>query len=166
MTFAVVEWIDVFTRRQYADVVVDSLNYCQKEKGLEIDAWCLMSNHLHLIISSSKGELSDVLRDFKKFTASKILKSIENNVQESRRAWMLWIFKSAGAKNSNNKIYQFWRQSNQPKELETNKFKDEKLNYIHMNPVEAGVVNEAEHYRYSSAIDYSGGKGLVEVCFL
>ncbi|MEP2026646.1 hypothetical protein [Reichenbachiella sp.] len=63
---------------------------------------------------------------------------------------MLWIFKSAGKKNSNNKIYQFWcgttiRQNNQPKELETNKFKDEKLDYIHMNPVSAGLVNEPEY---------------------
>ncbi|WP_420579834.1 REP-associated tyrosine transposase [Reichenbachiella sp.] len=166
ITFAVVEWVDVFTRRQYTEVVIDSLNYCQKEKGLEIYAWCLMSNHLHLIISSKEGRLSDTLRDFKKFTASKILSSIENNYKESRKGWMLWIFKSAGKKNTNNKIYQFWRQNNHPKELETNKFKDEKLNYIHMNPVETGLVNEPEHYRYSSAVDYCGGKGLVRICFL
>ncbi|MEP3387456.1 MAG: transposase [Reichenbachiella sp.] len=166
ITFAVVEWIDVFTKRQYAKIVIDSLNYCRKEKGLEIYAWCLMSNHLHLIISSKEGRLSDTLRDFKKYTASMILSSIEDNKKESRRSWMLWIFGSAGKKNANNKIYQFWQQNNQPKELETNYFKDQKLNYIHMNPVEAGLVNEPEEYRYSSAIDYSGGKGLVEICFL
>ncbi|MEP2026645.1 MAG: transposase [Reichenbachiella sp.] len=73
ITFAVVEWIDVFTRRQYAEIVIDSLNHCQKGKGLEIYAWCLMSNHLHLIISSAEGRLSDTLRDFKKYTSSTIL---------------------------------------------------------------------------------------------
>lgn len=79
---------------------------------------------------------------------------------------MLWIFKSAGERNVNNKVYQFWRQNNQPKELMSNEFKDQKLHYAHVNPVEAGIVNEPVHYRYSSAIDYSGGKGLVDVCFL
>ncbi len=166
ITFAVVEWVDVFSRKEYAEIVIESLKYCQKEKGLTIYAWCLMSNHIHLIISSDKGELSAVLRDFKKFTSSQIIKSIEGNKTESRKNWMLWIFKSAGIKNSNNKKYQFWRQNNQPKELVSNSFKDEKLNYIHMNPVEAGLVEEPEYYRYSSAINYLNGRGLLEIVFL
>lgn len=166
ITFAVVEWVDVFTRKDYVEIVIDSLKFCQQEKNLEIYAWCIMSNHVHLIVSSPDGKLSDILRDFKKFTSNTILKSIENNKQESRRNWMLWIFKSAGRKNANNTNYQFWRQNNQPKELETNYFKDEKLNYIHMNPVEAGTVHEPEHYMYSSAIDYAGKKGLIDVLLL
>ena len=124
------EWVDVFTRKRYAEIVIGSLKYCQKEKGLIVYAWCLMSNHIHLIISSDKGELSAVLRDFKKFTSSQIIKSIEDSKIESRKNWMLWIFKSAGIKNSNNKKYQFWRQNNQPKELISNDFKGEKLNYL------------------------------------
>lgn len=90
ITFAVVEWVDVFTRKEYPNLVVESLQYCQKEKGLIIYTWCLLSNHLHLIISDQEGfTLSDILRDFKKFTSSSILKAIENNAQESRRNWML-----------------------------------------------------------------------------
>ena len=166
VTFAIVEWIDVFTRKQYADIVIDSLKYCQKEKGLEVYAWCIMSNHIHLIVSSPDGKLSDIVRDFKKHTSKTIIKAIEDNRQESRRNWMLWIFKSAGNKNTNNTNYQFWRQDNQPKELETNHFKEQKLNYIHQNPVESGVVIEAQHYMYSSAIDYAGGKGLLDILFL
>ena len=164
ITFAVVEWVDVFTRREYAEVVIDSLNFCTERKGLEIYAWCLMPNHLHLICAT-KGSilLSDILRDFKKFTAGTILKAIEDNAQESRRNWMLWIFKAAGSRNSKNIMYQFWQQENHPIELLTNRFKDEKLHYIHQNPVTAGLVNEPEHYRYSSAIDYAGGKGLIKV---
>lgn len=79
---------------------------------------------------------------------------------------MLWIFKSAGTRNSNNKRYQFWKQNNQAKQLISNDFKDEKLNYIHINPVESGLVEEPEHYRYSSAIDYVDGKGLLDIVFL
>lgn len=167
ITFAVVEWVDVFTRKEYANLVVESLRYCQKEKGLIIYGWCLLSNHLHLIISTQEGvALSDILWDFKKFTSSAILKAIENNAQESRRNWMLWLFRAAGEKNRKNTKYQFWRQDNHPLELITSTFKDEKLRYLHYNPVEAGLVAKPEHYLYSSAIDYAGGKGLIPVDYL
>ena len=163
LSFAVVEWIDIFTRRVYCEIVVDSLNHCVQKKGLIVYAWVIMSNHLHLIVSAKDDNLSDVLRDFKKFTAREILKSINNDNIESRKNWMLWLFRSAGAKNKRNKVYQFWRQDNHPEELGTNNFKDQKLDYIHMNPVQAGIVDEPEHYRWSSARDYAGIRGLVEV---
>lgn len=89
VTFAVVEWVDVFTRKMYADMVVESLRFCQCEKGLRIHAWCIMSNHIHLIISAEENSLSDILRDFKKFTSRKVIKAIEENLLESRRNWML-----------------------------------------------------------------------------
>ena len=110
LTFATIEWADVFTRRDYAEIIVQSLGYCQTEKGLTIYGWCLMSNHLHLIVSADEGDLSDILRDFKTFTARSILKAIEENNRESRKRWLLWLFRSAGEKNTNNKHYQFWRQ--------------------------------------------------------
>ncbi|ELR70159.1 transposase [Fulvivirga imtechensis AK7] len=66
-----------------------------------------MSNHLHLIVSAKDDNLSDVLRDFKKFTAREIIKSINNDNIGSRKNWMLWLFRSAGAKNKRNKDYQF-----------------------------------------------------------
>lgn len=79
---------------------------------------------------------------------------------------MLWIFRAAGEKNKKNQKYPYWQQDNQPKELVSNSFKEEKLQYLHRNPVEAGLVWEPEHYVYSSATDYAGGKGLVEISFL
>ena len=109
ITFAVVDWIDVFTRLAYKQVIVESLAYCQKEKGLAIYGWCLMTNHLHLVVSAKEDHnLSDILRDFKKYTAKTILEDLQTNKKESRRAWILWMFKKAGAVNSNNKVYQFW----------------------------------------------------------
>ncbi|MGD1839943.1 MAG: transposase [Thermonemataceae bacterium] len=109
VTFAVVYWIDVFSRLHYKDLVVDSLNFCASKKGLTIYAWCLMSNHIHLIISAKEGfQLSDILRDFKKYTASQIIASIQEE-PESRREWMLWMFKRAGKKNARNTHHQFWQ---------------------------------------------------------
>jgi putative transposase len=158
--------IDVFTRSIYTDIILESLKYCQKEKGLRIHAWCIMSNHLHLMISTKMNHhLSDVLRDFKKFTSKQIISAIEDKENiESRRGWMLWLFKKAGEGNSKNTNYQFWQQENHPIELITNKFIDQKLQYIHENPVKAGLVDEPWEYRYSSARDYMNNqKGLLDV---
>jgi putative transposase len=165
ITFAVIEWVDVFTRKIYADIIVESLQFCQKEKGLKIHAWCIMSNHLHLIVSTKEDILlSNVLRDFKKFTASKIINAIEQNKKESRRNWMLWIFKSAGAKNNRNTNYQFWQQDNHPIECSTNEILQTRMAYLHENPIRAGFVLHEWDYVYSSAIDYyKNGKGLIEI---
>ncbi len=83
ITFAVVKWIDIFTRKEYQKIIIDSLKYCQKQKRLIIYAWCLMSNHIHLIISAKNNDLSDILRDFKKYTSKKIITNIIKNPKES-----------------------------------------------------------------------------------
>jgi len=128
----------------------------------------MMSNHLHLILSvDENNNLSDVLRDFKKFTSSNIIKAIKNNNHESRQNWMLWIFKKAGKENKRNKDYQFWQQENHPVELSGNEMIDQRLNYLHNNPVKSGAVRCAEEYVYSSAIDYyTKEKGLIEIDFI
>ena len=164
---AVVDWVDVFTRRMYRDAILESLRYCQEKKGLTLYAWCIMSNHLHLIIASKTGyRLSSTFRDFKKFTANQILKLIEQEYSESRKEWMLQLFRQAGQANSNNRHYQFWRQDNHPVEVQSNKFMDQKLEYVHLNPVQAGIVESPEEYLYSSARDYAGKKGLLDIEFI
>jgi hypothetical protein len=94
--------------------------------------------------------------------------AIKENIQESRKDWMLTIFKEQGTSNSRNRNYQFWRQDNQPKELYAPEFTVQKLNYIHNNPVEAGLVEKPEDYLYSSARNYKYGNssGLLPVVFL
>ncbi|GGK76514.1 transposase [Rufibacter glacialis] len=163
VSFATVNWIDVFTRREYRDIFVESLQFCIKHKGLEVYAWCLMSNHVHLIIGSTGEKLENILRDLKRHTSKELTKAIEENSRESRRAWMLWMFERAGTKNPNNTKYQFWQQQNHPIELSSNVMVEQRLEYLHQNPVVAGWVEEPEHYLYSSARDYAGLKGLVEV---
>jgi len=163
VSFATVNWIDVFVRRQYCDIIVESLLYCIENKGLELYAWCIMSSHVHLIISSEHGNLSDIMRDMKRHTSKKILALMEDDIQESRREWMLWMFGRAGKKNSNNEKYQFWQQHNHPIELVSTEMIMQRLNYLHNNPVESGAVDEAQNYLYSSARDYCGVKGLLPV---
>jgi REP element-mobilizing transposase RayT len=166
VTSTVVEWVDAFTRSQYCDIVVNSLAYCIKNKGLVLHAWVIMPSHIHLIISRNGADsLSDIMRDFKKFTSSEIKEAIQT-IPESRRNWMLWIFKSAAAQNSNNKNFQFWQQENHPEELISAKFMRQKLDYIHNNPVSAHLVDAPERYVYSSAKDYCGARGLLPVAML
>lgn len=107
ITFAVVEWVDVFTRPDYTTILIDSLQYCIEKKGLILHAWCIMPSHVHLIASAAEGFLlSDILRDLKKFCSKKIIDAILDHPKESRRYWMLWLFKQAGERNSNNLHYQ------------------------------------------------------------
>ena len=79
------EWIDFFSRKTYADIVLDSLRYCINNKGLKVHAWCIMSNHLHLILSAPDGDLSGIIRVFKKFTSKAIIQEIETSKTESRK---------------------------------------------------------------------------------
>jgi len=165
ITFSVIQWIDVFTRKEYCQIVVDSLNYCVQNKGLKVHAWCLMSNHIHLIISCDPpNQLSDILRDFKKYTSSHIIKALEENTYESRRNWMLWIFRKAGERNKRNNEYQFWQQDNHPVECSTNEILESRIKYLHENPIRARIVWFEGDYVYSSGIDYyKEEKGLVEL---
>ena len=167
ITFAVVEWVDVFSRQEYRDIVVQSLDFCQKEKGLKLHGWVIMTNHLHLLMSAGENStLSEILRDFKKYTSTEIIRALERNTIESRQRWMLEIFREAGSQNVRNTIYQFWQQDNRPMECSSYEFTKQKLDYIHNNPVAAGIVSNAEDYIYSSAGDYAGANGLLKIDFL
>jgi REP element-mobilizing transposase RayT len=117
VSFAVVNWIDILIRPAYFKVFADSLDYCRNNKGMALFAYCIMPSHIHLLFRDDNENPSGLLRDFKGFTSKKMIASIMKNPQESRREWMLWMFKRAGAKNSNVKEYQFWQQNNHPIEL-------------------------------------------------
>jgi putative transposase len=160
LTCTVSEWADVFTRKEYRDVLINSLRFCIQNKGLQLYSWCIMSNHIHFIASAADGHsLPDIIRDFKRHTATTILNSLKQDTFESRREWLLRMF------TTGNERYRFWAEGNEPKIIYSNNFFDQKLNYIHNNPVKAGLVLEAEHYVYSSAFDYAGGKGLLDIVF-
>jgi len=125
-----------------------------------------MSNHVHLIIGTNDKPMQDILRDFKSYTSRILKEEINNHNGESRKEWLVKMFTNAGSKNGNNRDWQLWQQHNHPIELSTNYIMDQKLQYLHMNPVVAGYVSEAAHWKYSSAIDYLGGKGLLDISFI
>lgn len=163
LTFQVVDWVDIFTRKIYRDIVIESLIYCQQKKELQIFGFVIMSNHIHLILNSISGKLSDTVRDIKKFTSSEIIKEVINNPQESRKEWMLNRFSFKAQQHSRNEKYQFWTHENHSIFLYSPKFTQEKLDYIHDNPVRAGIVEKPEDYLYSSARNYAELDSVLEI---
>ncbi len=167
LTFTVVEWLDVFTRPCYKEVVIDSLRHCQQHKGLELFAYCLMTNHLHLIARAAEGqELSAIVRDFKKFTARQVFNAILNNPQESRRQWLEWTLRKQGEFNPKNTYLQLWQQHSHGIQLRSAAVTRQKLEYIHQNPVRAGICYRAEDYVYSSASFYAGLEAVLQVSYV
>lgn len=128
VTFTVIHWIDIFIREEYRRVFIDSLKFCQKEKGLLIGAWCLMTSHAHLILGTNgSNNLENIIRDLKSFTSRHIRKEIENHFGESRKEWMLRSMYKAGVNKSNNNDFQFWQQHNHPIEMNTIEMIDSRL---------------------------------------
>ncbi|HEY8782040.1 MAG TPA: transposase [Mucilaginibacter sp.] len=163
ISFATVFWVDVFVRRIYFDCIVENLNHCVDNKGMEIYAWCIMPSHIHLVFKSTIQRPDELIRDFKSFTSKKLIALINGNIQESRKEWLLNSFKKAAATNSNNTNNQFWQQDNHPIELWSLHVIQQKIDYTHENPVVAGFVENDYEYLYSSARDYCGIQGLVKV---
>jgi putative transposase len=123
---------------------------------------------MHLIVSVDEGRsISDFVRDCKKFTAKRILDDIESNTIESRREWMLHQFKYYASRHSRNEHYQLWQHENHFVEVSSAAFTRQKIDYIHENPVKAGLVYRAEEYVYSSASNYAGIDQIIDVdCLL
>lgn len=108
ISFSVVNWIDVFIRNAYKDILLDSIEYCHKEKGIQVHAFVVMTSHVHMIISKrGTNKLEDIMRDLKKLTAFKIIEAIMNNPGESRKVWLLKLFEESGRLKSNTTKYQF-----------------------------------------------------------
>ncbi len=161
LTLTVVGWIDVFTRKNHKDAIIESLRYCISNKGLNVYSYCLMTNHLHLIVNTNTPhELKDVIRDFKRHTSKTIIEQIKN-APESRREWMLREFEKAGIESTKHKNYKFWQTGNHAIELFNERFLWDKINYIHNNPLEEGFVDRPEDWNYSSASNYQEKESLL-----
>lgn len=168
ITATVVDWVDVFTRNVYRDILIDSFRYCQKNQGLQVYGWVLMPNHFHMVCSFINGnEPGMVLKNIKSFTALKIIDAIINNEQESRKEWMLNVFEKNGKANKSNHRFQFWQHENHPILLENENIFKQRMNYLHENPVRAGFVYEPQEWFYGSGIDHytEKGKGLLEITY-
>jgi putative transposase len=163
VSFAVINWIDLFIRNEYKDIILDSWKHCQANKGLEIYGWCIMTSHIHMIVGTRGEKLENIMRDMKKHTSAELKKAIQQHPGESRKEWILWMMERAGKKNSQNSNFQLWQQDNHPIELFNPKILHQKLDYIHYNPVVAGIVEKPEDYLYSSARNYYDLPGLIDI---
>ncbi|WP_211710311.1 transposase [Mucilaginibacter xinganensis] len=130
---------------------MNNLEYCRKNKGIKVYAYCIMSSHIHLVVANDESNLPAIIRDLKSYTAKRIIQMITDNPTESRREWMLHLFKYFAKFHNQNSEYQFWQKTNHPIELYSNGVFDQKVDYIYRNPVESMTVNDESAYVYSSA---------------
>ena len=166
VSFAVIGWIDLFIRNEYKNIMLESWRYCITHKGLEFYGWCIMTSHIHMIIGADLNKPEHIMRDMKRHTSEKLKDAIINHTGESRKEWMLEMMRNAGRANCHNNEFQLWQQDNHPIQLNTLKIAHQKLDYAHYNPVVSGIVEKPEDYLYSSARNYIGMKGLIDVILL
>ena len=166
ITITTVGWIDVFTRLNQKNNIIQALNYCQQNKGLEIYAYCIMHSHIHILCKGTDGViLSDIIRDFKKYTSKKIIQTIAEE-PESRREWMLDYFKKSCEHLKRNQEYKVWQDGYHAEIVSSNYFIKQKIDYIHNNPVKDKIVAQPEDYYFSSARNYAQLSNDLEVVLL
>ena len=149
ITLTVVGWVDLFIRKVYTDILDESFEYCQKHKGLKIHGYVYMTSHIHLIVSSDENKLQDVVRDFKKYTNKRLIESIIS-YNESRREWLLNKFSYEAKKTGRASKYKLWQDGFHPIILDSGKKLMQRLNYIHENPLETGLITEEKDWKHSS----------------
>jgi REP element-mobilizing transposase RayT len=157
ITLTIIDWVDLFTRKRYCQLMDDSLNYCVKEKGLIIHAFVYMSNHIHLIVTTKTDNLPQIIRDFKTFTSKQFIKLIKEP-GESRREWLLNKFSFAADRIKRNSNYKVWKDGFHPVILDTNFKVQQRVEYVHYNPVAAGICHDEAHYANSSYLAYTDEK--------
>jgi len=156
VTLTVLHWIPVFTRPQTVGIILDSLGFLINE-GLKVHAYVILENHLHLVVQST--ELNKDLARLKSYTArqliSYLVKHKVNTILEQ-----LAFYKKA---HKDDRAYQFWQEGVHPELIQSDLMMQQKIEYIHQNPVKRGYVDQAAHWRYSSARDYEGEMGLIKI---
>lgn len=151
VSFSIVGWIDLFTRRAYVEFLLKNLVFCQQSKGLLLYAFVIMPSHVHLIAGARTGLLTAILRDFKTYTSKELVQLITKNEEESRKDWLLELFHRFGQRNHMNRNNQVWQNTNHPMEIDSDDAFARVVDYIHQNPVDAGLCLTEEAYPWSSA---------------
>lgn len=163
VSFATLNWVDLFVRETYFTIMVESLKYCIENEGLLLYSWCIMPSHVHLIFSLQNDEPGKILGNLKSYTSEALLKELSEGYSESRKEWITWMFKQAGVNNGTTENIQVWQPESHPIELRNKNLIDQKIEYIHMNPVIAGFVTEPHYWKYSSATDNNNVEGLLKL---
>jgi REP element-mobilizing transposase RayT len=157
ITATIIEWLPVFTRKPYFEVLTGSLNYSRTTKGLKIYAYVVMDNHFHLICRGD--ELGKIIKEIKSFTAREIIKLAE----QDGKAWLLNQLSYYRLKHKVDSIHQVWQEGNHPKQISSEEMLRQKIEYLHHNPVRAGLADKPEDWPYSSARNWAGLPGMLEI---
>src|SRR6516225_3803897 len=157
MTCTIVGWLAVFTRPEAVNIIFETWRYLQKNKDFKLYGYVVLENHLHLVASAPT--LANAMKSFKMYTARNIIDLLENNRAET----LLRQLRAHKLRHETDCEYQVWEEGSKPKKLINNEMMIQKLVYAHFNPVKRGYVDEPEHWRYSSARNYAGREGLIEV---
>jgi REP element-mobilizing transposase RayT len=157
VTCTVVNWIPIFTRKPYFDILIDSFKFCRQHKGLKLYAYVILDNHLHLVVAGDK--LADIIRDFKSYTAKRLI----NQLEQDQKTWILNQFQYYKKHAKTRSDYQVWQEGFHPQQIVSEEMLQQKIDYLHHNPVRAGLVARPEDWVYSSARDYAGEKGFIEL---
>ena len=156
VTFTLVYWVDLFSKTAYSEIVLENFRHYRSKQGLRIHGYVIMSNHIHAILSATEPryDLSSIIGNLKRYCANCFIELLQNE-HDSRAWWMLKMFAHAASNHERNKKFQVWTHQNHPVQLDDATIIEQKLDYIHENPVKAGLVSEPEHWRYSSASNYA-----------
>lgn len=166
VTFTITNWIKILEDDSYKMVLIESIRYCQEQKGLLVYGYCIMPNHVHMMIQATgENSVSGILRDLKTHTAKAIVRKLKNEKPDGYQK-ILSVFAKAGKDLKRIQNYKVWQDGNMAKMLYSNRFMLEKLNYIHNNPVKYGLCEKPWDYVFSSATNYSGKTSLIDVILL
>jgi len=158
MTCTIVAWLPVFATRRFAEAILDSWRFLQTKRDIDIIAYVILENHLHWIAVGP--DLSLRVGQFKSFTARTIIDAMKETNYET----MLQELEFYKKRHKIDQQFQFWQESSHPQVIEHEDMMEQKINYIHNNPVKRGYVDDAVHWRYSSARNYAGLPGLIDIC--
>lgn len=152
-TITLVRWLPVFVSGDYFKIILDSLLYMREHRGLLIHAYVIMPTHIHAVLTALNDDLSDIMRDFKRFTS----RSIYQQAQKDGNRLLVWMFDSS-AKNDPRSSYKVWQDEFHPEVIYSPEFFNQKVNYLNDNPVRKALVDDAGRWLYSSAQEYATGK--------
>jgi putative transposase len=157
LTCTVLEWLPVFTRPEAVDILLTSWSYQRQHQGLKLYGYVVLENHLHIIAQAPR--LDKCMASFKSYTAVRLIELLK----KSRAEPILQRLHFAKKAHKKDREYQFWQEGVHAELVLSDKMMREKLEYIHQNPVKRGYVERAEHWRYSSAMNYFSDAGLIEI---
>ena len=157
LTCTVVNWLPLFASRRVIDIIVDALTFLREERQVRIFAYVIMENHLHLIAAGE--QLSHKIGCFKSYTARQIV----DYLKERRAKDYLLLLKIGKLDYKKDQEFQVWQEGSHPQELASELIMEQKIEYIHNNPLERGYVEDPVHWMYSSARNYAELESLLEI---